>query len=225
MSKVKSVEIAEEEEFVFDAICEAPHSYLTNGLVSHNCILWVDEIEKGIAGVRSSGMTDSGTTARLFSTFLTWMQEKKAPVFLIATANNVNDIPPEFMRAGRFDEVFFADLPNRTERFDIWKALLRRKKRDPNLFHLTRLTNQSEGYTGAEIEKAIDLALFDGYEENREITTDDVATCLTRFMPISKAQPDAVAAMRAWAAERCVRANTPETTPGSAIDRQKDIDL
>lgn len=173
------------------------------------CVLWCDEIEKGLSGFRSSGRSDSGVTNRVISTFLTWLQEKKSAVFVIATANQVDDIPPEFTRAGRFDELFFADLPNNKERLEILKALLRRKKRDFADFDCLKIVNASESYTGAEIEKAIETALFYGYEEGkRPITTADIVKALATFKPISKTQPELVARMQEWAAERCVRANS-----------------
>jgi intein/homing endonuclease len=190
------------------------------------CILWCDEIEKGLSGMQSSGRSDSGTTARVLSTFLTWMQEKKAPVFVIATANNAAEIPPEFMRAGRFDEIFFTDLPNVIERREITKALLRRKKRDVDTFNVNQIAQEADGFTGAEIEKAIDLALFEGYEDDRrEITTYDITDAFKRFQPISRMQPEVIDRLQTWAKERCVRANSPDIVPGGNINAKKQIEL
>ena len=126
-------------------------------------ILWIDEVEKGISGVASSNQSDGGTTSRVFGTLLTWMQDKNAPVFVICTANDVLGIPPEFMRAGRFDEIFFLDLPDEDQRVEVAEKLILRKKRDPKNFDLLAIAKASVNYSPAEIEKGIDNALFVGY--------------------------------------------------------------
>jgi ATP-dependent 26S proteasome regulatory subunit len=163
-------------------------------------ILWLDEIEKGISGASSSSHTDGGTTARVVSTLLTWMQEKKHPVFVIATANKTSDIPPEFMRAGRFDEVFFLDLPNSFERADIAGKILNRKKRDPKKYDLLSISKSCDGYVGAEIEKAIDNALFLCYHNNKmELTTELICSEFSKFIPLSKSRKEEIDAMREWA--------------------------
>lgn len=163
-------------------------------------VLWLDEIEKGVSGTASSGHTDGGTTARVVSTLLTWMQEKKSQVFVIATANKISDIPPEFMRAGRFDEIFFIDLPNTFERADIAGKLLKRKKRNPGNFDLEAIGRCCDGYVGAEIEKAIDNALFSCYHQNKkELTTEDICLEFPKFIPISKSRKEEIDNMRDWA--------------------------
>lgn len=217
-SEVVSIEEVEGEEWVYDPCCEAPHNYVANGFINHNCVLWCDEIEKGLSGYQSSGRSDSGTTNRVISTFLTWMQEKTAPVFFICTANQHDQIPPEFMRAGRFDEIFFVDLPTLSERKSILEKLLLRKKRDPKDFALLEIAARSDGYTGAELEKAIDCAMLVGFEQaRRPITTNDIIDALATFKPLSVLRPDAIAAMRGWAENRCLKANTPEPVAGGNI--------
>ena len=200
MPKVKSIEIIEEECDVFDPCCSDPHSYLANGFVNHNCILWIDEVEKGIGGVESSNATDGGVTNRVFGTLLTWMQDKTDPVFTVCTANNILGIPPEFMRAGRFDEVFFIDLPNEAQREEVIEKLLRRKKRDPSQFDLDPIVSASKNYTPVEIEKGINNALFVAYAEGkRELRTDDIVDELQKFPPLYNSRREEIQALREWA--------------------------
>ncbi|MFW6173916.1 MAG: AAA family ATPase, partial [Elusimicrobiota bacterium] len=145
------------------------------------CVLWCDEVEKGISGVGDRS-TNSGVTDRVFSTFLTWLQEKKSQVFVVCTANDHENIPPAFMRAGRFDETFFVDFPHREEIEQIYSVLLKRKNRNPNNFDIEKLSRRVDKITGAEIEKAIDMALFVGFEDaQREPTTEDIMYALDQF--------------------------------------------
>src|ERR1051326_9216026 len=137
-------------------------------------ILWLDELEKGFAGTQSSGISDGGTTARVFASFITWLQEKTASVFVVATANRIEDLPPELLRKGRFDEIFFVDLPGEAERREIFEIHIRKRKRDPEKFDLNTLAAASVGYSGAEIEQAIVSALYDAFDQGRDITTDDI---------------------------------------------------
>jgi SpoVK/Ycf46/Vps4 family AAA+-type ATPase len=163
-------------------------------------ILWVDEIEKGIGGVKSSNMTDSGVTNRVFGTLLTWMQDKVKPVFVVCTANNVTDIPPEFMRAGRLDEIFFVDLPNVDQRAEVTACLLARKQRDPDTFELNKIAEASENYSPAELEKGINNALFTAFSDGRRpITTEDVVAELGKFQPLYNSRREDIEAMREWA--------------------------
>src|SRR5215471_6369389 len=118
-------------------------------------ILWIDELEKGFSGTASSGQTDGGTTSRVFGTFVTWMQEKTAPVFVIATANNVHQLPPELLRKGRFDEIFFCDLPDREDRAQILDIHVRKKNRDPGKFDMDKLVEATVDFSGAELEQAV----------------------------------------------------------------------
>ncbi len=137
-------------------------------------VVWIDELEKGFAGTQSSGISDGGTTARVFGTFITWLQDKTAPCFVVATANDVSALPPELLRKGRFDEIFFVDLPSALERAEIFAIHLRKRKRDPALFDLVTLAHETAGYSGAEIEQAVVSALYDAFDQEREVTTDDI---------------------------------------------------
>lgn len=149
-------------------------------------ILWIDEIEKGLSGIQSSGKTDSGTTSRMFGNLLTWLQEKKAPVFVIATANDISQLPPEFLRKGRFDEVFFVDLPDSEERKDIFRIQLKKYKRTPEKFDVDTLANETVDYTGAEIEEAIVSALFFAWNDGqREMTTEDIQNAMKEMSPMA----------------------------------------
>ncbi|HUU54181.1 MAG TPA: AAA family ATPase [Armatimonadota bacterium] len=166
------------------------------------CVLWLDEIEKGLAGVQSSGYADSGVTARVFATLNTWMQEKIKPVFVVATANDISQLPPELLRKGRFDEIFFVDLPSESERKDIFAIHLRKRNRDPDAFDLDRLGDQSAGFSGAEIEQAVISALYAAFEGAREITTDDVLAALKQTVPLSVTMREEIGLVRRWAKGR-----------------------
>ena len=163
------------------------------------CTLWADEIEKGIGGVQSSNMTDGGVTNRVFGTLLTWLQEKEKLVFVVCTANNIMGIPPEFMRAGRFDEIFFVDLPNKDQRREVISVLLIRKNRDPDKFDLSAISETSDNYSPAEIEKGINNAMFVAYSEKREVNTKDVVSELGKFKPLYESRKEEILEMREWA--------------------------
>jgi len=168
-------------------------------------ILWVDELEKGFSGTGSSNTSDAGTAARVFGSFITWLQEKTSPVFVIATANNVDELPPEMMRKGRFDEIFFVDLPSLPERKEICAIHVKRRGRDPSQFNLDTLAEKSEGMTGAEIEQAVVSALFDVYDTHGTkgvLTTDGVVHSLTETVPLSKTMKEKIAALRTWCKTR-----------------------
>ncbi len=163
------------------------------------CVLWIDELEKGFAGMSSGGVSDSGTTARVFSTFLTWMQEKTKPVFLIATGNNVEALPPELMRKGRFDEIFFVDLPDKAEREEIFKIHLKKRNRDPKKFKVKELAELSFGFSGAEIEQLVIGALNHAFFEDREVTFKDIKEEAGKQIPLSRMMAEEVAYLRDWA--------------------------
>jgi len=165
-------------------------------------VLWVDEIEKGFSGVESSRISDAGTAARVFGSFITWLQEKQAPVFVIATANAVHHLPPELVRKGRFDEIFFVDLPNAAERTDIWRIHLLKRNRNPDDFDLFSLAMASDGLSGAEIEQALIAALYDAFDENRPLSMDDLLTVLNETIPLSTMMEEEIAGLRAWARQR-----------------------
>lgn len=179
-------------------------------------ILWIDEIEKGFGGSGSSG--DSGTSTRVFGAFLTWMQEKTNPVFVIATANNINALPPELLRKGRFDEIFFVDLPTLKERMDIFRLHMEKRLVDPDVvggFEVTdevleMLAEISEGFTGAEIEQAVISGLFEAFAEDRSIQLDDFVKSIQNTVPLSVTQAEQIRSIRDWANVRAVAATRQE---------------
>ena len=184
------------------------------------CVLWVDEIEKGFSG----GSGDSGTSTRVFGSFLTWMQEKSQAVFVIATANDIEGLPPELLRKGRFDEIFFVDLPTRAERVSIWRVHLARRLRNPAVAGglalddtlLAELAEISEGYAGAEIEQAVVGGLFDAFSERRPLRRDDLVQAVLSMVPLSVTQAERIDAIRAWADARAVAATAAEDSdPGT----------
>ncbi|MCO5297053.1 MAG: AAA family ATPase [Fimbriimonadaceae bacterium] len=163
------------------------------------CVLWADELEKGFSGLSGSGAGDSGTTARVFATFLTWMQEKTAPVFLIATANDVTKLPPEMLRKGRFDEIFFVDLPDAAERRQIFDIHLKKRGRDPATFDLKPVVRATKGFSGAEIEQVVVGALFVAFDGARELTAEDLMTEAEAVVPLSVMMREEIEELRAWA--------------------------
>ncbi|HRJ44705.1 MAG TPA: AAA family ATPase, partial [Caldilineaceae bacterium] len=143
-----------------------------------------------------------GTAARVFGSFITWLQEKQVPVFVIATANAVHHLPPELVRKGRFDEIFFVDLPDAAERTDIWRIHLLKRNRNPQDFDLRSLAMASDGLSGAEIEQAIIAALYDAFDQNRPLAMDDLLTVLNETIPLSTMMKEEIAGLRAWAKQR-----------------------
>ena len=175
-------------------------------------ILWIDEIEKGFGG-SSGGEMDGGTTSRVFGTFLTWMNEKTKPVFVIATANNIHRLPSEMLRKGRFDEIFFVDLPTVNERKIIFKLHLEKrlkgsKSKDFAVTDdlLNKLANATEGFGGSEIEQVVISALFEAFSENRTLETEDLFKVIKNTVPLSTTQSEQILAIREWANERAVAA-------------------
>ena len=165
-------------------------------------VLWVDEIEKGFSGIKGGGGGDSGASARVFGTFLTWMQEKTQPVFVVATANAIADLPPELLRKGRFDEIFFVDLPTARERRQIFEIHLARRKRDTGRFDLDALTAHAEGFSGAEIEQAIVSAMYRGFASGREFASEDILQALGETVPLSRTMREEIDGLREWASDR-----------------------
>lgn len=178
------------------------------------CVLWIDEIEKGLSGVQSSGATDGGVTSRIFSTILTWMQEKTSPVFVVATANNINLLPPELLRKGRFDEIFFVDLPNADERKKIFEIHLNKKNQNAQSFPLEFLSKKTEGYNGAEIEECIKEAMFVAYVENPEnpsLKANHIVEAIENTVPLSITMKEQISALRQWATKRAKNASVEVT--------------
>lgn len=167
------------------------------------CVLWIDEVEKGLAGMGGGGNTDGGTAQRVFSTLLTWMNEKKELVFVIATANNISALPPELLRKGRFDEIFFVDLPNPLERRKVVEIHLKKRGRNPADFDVESVVDATNGFSGAEIEAVVVEALYAAFDENeREPTTQDLIAAAKTTVPLSKTRADELDALREWAKER-----------------------
>jgi len=181
-------------------------------------ILWIDEIEKGFSGVKSSGQTDAGTTSRVFGTFITWLQEKEKPVFVIATANNVSQLPPELLRKGRFDEIFFIDLPSAKEREEIFTIHFKKRNRDIKKFDLKTLVSLAKGYSGAEIEQVIIEGLFEAFSENREIETMDIMNSIENVVPLSRLMKDEISELRTWSKSRARMASIEEVEKKSKLD-------
>ena len=165
-------------------------------------ILFIDELDKAFAGGSGSGDSDGGTSGRIFGSFLTWMQEKKSPVFVMATANRVERLPGEFLRKGRFDEIFFVDLPNSAERQDIFRIHLGKRRSDISRFDLEQLTKVSDGFSGAEIEQAIIAAMYDAFAQDREFTQLDIIAAIKATLPLSRTMTEQVTALRDWAGQR-----------------------
>jgi SpoVK/Ycf46/Vps4 family AAA+-type ATPase len=181
------------------------------------CVLWIDEIEKGLAG----GDGDDGVSRRVLGTLLTWMAERRTRVFLVATANDVSQLPPELIRKGRIDELFFVDRPDHSVRTKIFAIHLARRDLDPGTFDLERLAEASEGFTGAGIEQAVVSALYSGEGSGTAPNTRAVLDELGRTQPLSVVMEERIAALRRWALGRTVPAHgepeaarVPNGTPG-----------
>jgi SpoVK/Ycf46/Vps4 family AAA+-type ATPase len=189
------------------------------------CVLWIDELEKVFAGSGpDSASADAGVSSRLLASFLAWMQDRKAPVFVAATCNNVTVLPPELIRKGRFDELFFVDLPNAAERQQIFSIQLTKRKRNPAEYDLGRVAAAAKGFSGAEIESAVQGAMYAAFSRNgagpvspdsrpQELGTDDLLAALSSTVPLSTTRAEEIAELRAWAKERAVWAGAPEAKP------------
>lgn len=165
-------------------------------------ILFIDELDKSFAGNSGSTDSDGGTSSRIFGSFLTWMQEKSSPVFVMATANRVERLPGEFLRKGRFDEIFFVDLPTKEERQDIFKIHLSKRRSEIDRFDLDQLSTVSEGFSGAEIEQALVAAMYEAFAQDREFTQLDIIAAIKATLPLSKTMNEQVTALRDWARQR-----------------------
>jgi ATP-dependent 26S proteasome regulatory subunit len=177
------------------------------------CVLWADELEKGFAGVGAAGVSDSGTTARVFATFLTWMSEKTKPVFLVATANDITALPPEMLRKGRFDEIFFVDLPNEQEREQVFTIHLTKRNRLVKNFNVRALAKATEGFSGAEIEQVVVGALYTAFDEGRDLQQKDMLGEAKTSVPLSVMMLEDIRELRSWAELRARPATKPK--PGA----------
>jgi SpoVK/Ycf46/Vps4 family AAA+-type ATPase len=185
-------------------------------------VFWIDEIDKAFRGSRGSGAaTDAGTSSRVFSTFLTWLSEKKSAVFVVATANDVSMLPPELLRKGRFDEIFFVDLPLFKERKEIFQVHLSKRKMDPSNFDLDGLAKASAGYSGAEIEEAIISAMFNVFYEKQTLTSERLLESIRQTVPLSKTMSEDVDTLRKWAEGRARPATSAEVAAEAGEERRK----
>ena len=186
-------------------------------------ILWVDEIDKAFAGSQSSGGTDGGTTARVFGTFLTWLSEKTAPVFVVATANDISQLPPELLRKGRLDEIFFVDLPSEAEREEVFRIHLTKRGRDPEKFDVPSLVEASRNFSGAEVEEAIISALYDAFYAGEELATEHVLAALKETVPLAKTMEEQINRLRHWAEGRARNASVPRITIAAEERRRMEL--
>jgi ATP-dependent 26S proteasome regulatory subunit len=183
-------------------------------------VLWIDELEKIFAGGRpDSASADAGVSARLMGAFLSWMQEHKAPVFVAATSNDVTALPPELIRKGRFDELFFLDLPKTAERRAIFGLQLAQHKQKASDFDLDRLAAASQGFSGAEIAAALQTAMYDCFAGKKPVTTDGILQALQSSVPLSTTRAEDIQALRAWARTRAVPASLPDTQRAGALSQ------
>jgi AAA+ superfamily predicted ATPase len=175
------------------------------------CVLWIDELEKVFAGSGpDSASADAGVSSRLLASFLSWMQDRKAPVFVAATCNNVSALPPELIRKGRFDELFFVDLPSQAERKQIFGIQLGKRKRNPADFNLDQVAAAAQGFSGAEIESAVQTALYAAYSQKQQLTTQHLLAAIQATVPLSTTRAEEIEALREWAEKRAVPASLPE---------------
>ena len=186
------------------------------------CILWIDEVDKAFAGLQGA-QGDSGTSARVFGTIITWMQEKTKPVFVVATANDISKIPMEFLRKGRFDEIFFVDIPNSRERLEIFKIHITKTGRDIHNYELPKLVDTSKGFTGAEIEQTIKDAMYLAFaDDERDYTTEDILQAINETVPLSTMMENEITALRSWAEKHARKASY---SAQYTISQKADVDL
>lgn len=197
MSRVKKIEVVDSQQWVYDPVCDDPHSYSANGLINHNCVLWLDEVEKSLSGTKSSNFSDGGTLSRVFGTLLTAMQDGMKGVTMIATANDITMLPPEFIR--RFNEVFFVDLPGPEERWEIFGIHLAKRNRNISMLNKDKdvILEACRDYTGAEIEKAVKDAIAHAfYDEKGEVNAKHILSALQETKPIAKVMREKINKIR-----------------------------
>jgi SpoVK/Ycf46/Vps4 family AAA+-type ATPase len=183
------------------------------------CILWIDEIDKAFAGFDGKG--DSGTTGRVFGTFITWLAEKTSPVFVVATANNIQSLPPELLRRGRFDEIFFVGLPTQEERKAIFAVhLMRLRPHNLSSYDLDRLAYETPDFSGAEIEQMLVEAMHIGFSQNRDFTTEDVVEAASQIIPLARTAQEQIQALQDWAASGKARLASRQGNLGNRMQQQ-----
>lgn len=181
------------------------------------CVLWIDELEKVFAGSGpDSASADAGVSSRLLASFLSWMQDRKSPVFVAATCNNVTVLPPELIRKGRFDELFFVDLPNQAERKQIFSIQISKRKRNPAEFDLEKVAAAANGYSGAEIDAAVQGAMYAAFSEKKEISTQHLLNAIAQTVPLSRTRSEEIASLREWARTRAVPATAGDASSAKA---------
>ena len=178
------------------------------------CVLWIDELEKVFAGSGpDSASADAGVSSRLLASFLSWMQDRKSPVFVAATCNNVTVLPPELIRKGRFDELFFVDLPNAAERRQIVSIQLAKRQRNPAAFDLDKIAAAAKGYSGAELDAAVQGGMYAAYSEKKDLSTQTLLDAIAQTVPLSTTRAEEIAALRDWAQTRAVPASVADSIP------------
>ena len=187
------------------------------------CVLWIDEIDKAFAGLGGKG--DAGTSSRVFGTFITWMAEKSTPVFVVATANDIQSLPPELLRKGRFDEIFFVGLPSRAERREIFEVHLNRlRPHGLKTYDLDRLAYESPDFSGAEIEQCLIEAMHIGFSENRDFVTDDIVIAISQIVPLARTAREQIEALQSWAAAGKARLASRQNSLSDRIQQIKNPD-
>jgi AAA+ superfamily predicted ATPase len=187
------------------------------------CVLWIDEIEKGFSGSQSSGSSDGGTSSRVFGSFLSWMQEQDKPVFVVATANDVSKLPSEFLRKGRFDELFFVDLPDALERAQIWDIVIRKYGRRETDYDTVVLARATEQHTGAEIEAIYVAAMHEAFAKSKEPSAKDIVKAMADIVPLAQLMDGQISALRHWAKGRAREAATRHAPPRQQRRRVGDL--
>lgn len=221
MAAITSIESIETPEFVYDPVCQAPHAYISNGFVSHNC----DEIDKGLGGIASGSGADSGVSMRVLGSFLTWLQDCEFPVFTVVTANNIDGLPPELLRRGRFDAIFSTAMPTDDERRDVLEIHLKKRGRDLSEFtveELAEIVEASKGYVPAEIESAVKDGLVDAFSSDEEFAGHHVVAALRTMVPLSKAFAAKIESMNEWAKNNATpvasdKQQAPLSSAGAAV--------
>lgn len=194
---------------IYDGLAGPPEEAMRKGIKTAEavapCVLWIDEIEAGIANQQQKAA--GGSESRVLALFLTWMQEKTSPVFVGATANEVEVLPPEILRKGRFDELFYVGLPMKDERKEILSIHMRKRNVDPSRFDMDYLAESTEGFNGAELEQGVVSAIFEAVSANTELTEHAMANCLRNVVPLSRTMRERIEKIEAWARDRAMKAS------------------